>query len=70
MTNVAAFMARTITAKSVNLALHAGRCGDSGSHVRSGLAGGCVLVGRRGQAHRVLDYGGGRPRECRRLGEA
>jgi hypothetical protein len=70
MTNVAALMPRTITATSVNLAPHGYRCGDSNSHVRGGLAGGCVLVGRRGPAHCVLDYRCGRARECRRLGEA
>jgi hypothetical protein len=67
MTNGAALMPRTITASSVNLALRGYRCGDSSSHVRSGLVGGCVLVGRRGQAHCVLDYGCGR---ARGLGEA
>ena len=69
MTNVAAVMPWTVTATSVDLALHVYTCGDSSSHVRSGLAGGCVLVGRRGQAHCVLDYGCGRERECRCLGE-
>ena len=67
MTNVAALMPWTVTATSVDLALHGYRCGDSSSHVRSGLAGSYVLVGRRGQARCVLDYDCGRACECRRL---